>query len=157
MAAEQASRRGGSSKRSAAKSTTKKVTTKKVTSKKAPSKETTSKETTAKKAGTRKSSTAAQRSAPKAEAPRRMSGSQVAEAAVRQLRELTANEVEGVTGLERTEEGWSVHLDVLELRRVPNTTDVLATYEVRVDSRGELDSYRRVHRYVRGTVGEDHG
>jgi hypothetical protein len=159
MAAEQGPRRGSdSSKRSAAKSTTKKSTTKKSTTK-----ETTAQEPGSKKASTPKSASSAgtasrataQRSAPRAEAPRRMSGAQVAEASVRHLTDLTANEVEGVTGLERNDDGWTVQLDVLELRRVPNTTDVLATYEVRVDSQGELESYRRVHRYVRGTVGED--
>ena len=142
--AEQTPRRSSRSKPSAAKSTTKKPVTKKATSR----------ETVATKTGTRKS-TNAQRSAPKAEAPRRMSGSQVAEAAVRQLMSSPPMRLEGVTGLERSEDGWTVHLDVLELRRVPNTTDVLATYEIGLDSRGELESYRRVHRYVRGTVGED--
>jgi hypothetical protein len=44
---------------------------------------------------------------------------------------------------------------VLELRRVPNTTDVLATYEATMDSDGELAGYRRLHRYVRGAAGED--
>ena len=39
---------------------------------------------------------------------------------------------------------------MLELRRIPNTTDVLASYDVEVDSDGELQGYRRVHRYVRG-------
>ena len=69
--------------------------------------------------------------------------------------ELAAKEVEGVTGLERTDDGWRVELDVLELRRVPNTTDVLATYEVLMDSDGDLDGYRRLHRYVRGSASED--
>jgi hypothetical protein len=58
--------------------------------------------------------------------------------------------VEGVTGLQRTDDGWVVEIDVLELRRVPETTDVLASYEVTVDSSGEVEGYRRVHRYVRG-------
>ena len=44
---------------------------------------------------------------------------------------------------------------MLELSRIPNTTDVLATYEVEVDSDGELMEYRRVHRYVRGVPGDD--
>ena len=76
-------------------------------------------------------------------------------AAARQLGQLAAKEVEGVTGLERTDDGWRVELDVLELRRVPNTTDVLAIYEVLMDSDGDLDSYRRLHRYVRGSASED--
>ncbi len=42
---------------------------------------------------------------------------------------------------------------MLELRRIPNTTDVLAIYEVTVDSDGDLEGYRRLHRYVRGRPG----
>ena len=72
--------------------------------------------------------------------------------AARQFAELSSKEVEGVTGLHRTEDGWVVELDVLELRRVPETTDVLAIYEVTLDSSGGMEGYRRVHRYVRGQV-----
>ena len=97
----------------------------------------------------------AQRAAARAEAPQRRSGSQIAGDAVRQLAELTGRQPEGVTGLERTDDGWTVSVDVLELRRVPETTDVLACYEVEIDSGGDLLGYRRVHRYVRGAAGEE--
>ena len=82
-------------------------------------------------------------------------GPEAATAAGRHLIELTRKEVEGVTSLERTDAGWIVHLDVIELRRVPNTTDLLATFEVEVDRNGELQGYRRVHRYVRGVAGDE--
>lgn len=98
----------------------------------------------------RKKSTAA-----KAAPRRRPSGAKVAAEAVRQLAELTGKESEGVVGLERTDDGWSVHVEVLELRRVPSTTDVLAIYEVTLDEQGELDGYQRRSRYVRGAAGED--
>ena len=62
---------------------------------------------------------------------------------------------EGISGLQRTDDGWNVQVEVLELSRVPNTTDVLASYEVEVDGEGELMGYRRVRRYVRGTPGEE--
>jgi hypothetical protein len=68
--------------------------------------------------------------------------------------ELTGKEPEGVIGLERGEEGWKVQVEVLELRRIPNTTDVLAVYEVSVDQDGELEGYTRLRRYVRGTPEE---
>ena len=94
-------------------------------------------------------------SAPRAEAPKRMSGPQVAQTAQRQLLELTGKEPEGVTGLQRGEEGWKVQVEVVEVRRIPNTTDVLATYEVEMSTDGELASYRRLRRYARGVPGED--
>lgn len=93
--------------------------------------------------------------APRAAAPKRMTAAQVAASAARQLLELTGKESEGVTGLERTDDGWTVQVDVVELRRVPNTTDVLASYEVEVDRDGDLVGYLRVRRFVRGSAGED--
>jgi hypothetical protein len=67
---------------------------------------------------------------------------------------LTGKEAEAVVGLEKGDDGWTVLLDVVELRRVPNTTDVLATYEVELDVDGELTGCRRVHRYSRGSTEE---
>src|SRR5687768_1536342 len=99
---------------------------------------------------TKKATSRSSRSAPRAEAPRRLTGTRVAEQAVRQLSELTSKEIEGVTSLQKNDDGWVVELDVLELRRVPMTTDVLATYQVTLDSSGELEGYRRLGRYVRG-------
>jgi|tagenome__1003787_1003787.scaffolds.fasta_scaffold20988077_10 hypothetical protein len=92
---------------------------------------------------------------PRAAPPKRLSGGQVASRAARQLLELTGREAEGVTSLQRTDDGWSVQVELVEVRRIPDTTDVLAVYEVEVDSRGELQGYRRLKRYSRGVAGEE--
>ena len=84
-----------------------------------------------------------------------MSAGEVARTAAEQLAELIGQQVESVTGLERTEDGWKVEAEVLELRRIPSTTDVLATYEILVDSRGDLEGYRRAGRYARGDTRSD--
>lgn len=55
--------------------------------------------------------------------------------------------------MERVEEGWAVAVDVLEVPRVPDTTSLLATYEVRLDHDGALAGYRRTRRYQRGSAG----
>jgi hypothetical protein len=93
--------------------------------------------------------------APRASAPKRPTAIKVAQSAARQLLELTGREAEGVTGLERTDDGWKVIVEVVEVRRIPDTTDVLALYEVAVDEDGDLESYRRLRRYTRGVPGED--
>lgn len=98
----------------------------------------------------RKSSPRKPASAPRAEPARRASGARIASDAARQLAELTDKEVEGVTGLQKEDDGWRVEVELLELRRVPTTTDVLATYEVDMDASGDLQGYRRTRRYVRG-------
>ncbi|MEW2568026.1 gas vesicle protein [Streptomyces sp. NPDC047070] len=67
-----------------------------------------------------------------------------------QLAELTGMEAESVSSFERTDDGWSLEIEVLELVRVPDTMSLLASYEVTLDPRGELTGYRRVRRYERG-------
>jgi hypothetical protein len=100
-------------------------------------------------------SSGARKSAPRAEASRKTSAREVAAKAASELLELTGKDAEGVTGLERTDDGWTVQVEVVEVHRIPNTTDVLALYEVRTDERGELESYRRLRRYARGVPGDD--
>lgn len=61
---------------------------------------------------------------------------------------------EGVSAVGREDDGWCVVVDVLELPRIPDTTSLLASYEVRLDQDGELMEYRRVRRYRRGSADE---
>jgi hypothetical protein len=101
-----------------------------------------------------------QKSAQKGDAPRAQSrptprAGQVAARAAEELLELTGKGVEGVTGLERTDDGWTVQVEVVEVRRIPDTTDVLALYEIDTDRQGALEGYRRIRRYARGAPGED--
>ena len=63
---------------------------------------------------------------------------------------VTNREPEGVTSVEPTEAGWTIGVEVLEDRHIPSSSDVLALYEVEVDSAGTLLSYRRTQRYTRG-------
>ena len=82
----------------------------------------------------------------------RLSAKELSEAALSTVEELTGYSAEAVTGLEWDDELWQVTVDVLELSRVPNTTDVMATYEVQLDEKGTLRGYRRARRFVRGQV-----
>jgi hypothetical protein len=66
-----------------------------------------------------------------------------------QLAALVGREPEAVTSVEHDGDGWRIALEVVELERVPNSTDVLATYEVRLDDDGDLEEYARVRRYSR--------
>ena len=71
-------------------------------------------------------------------------------AAKETITELTGHTAESVTGMEWDGEAWEITVEVLELRRVPNTTDVLATYAVKVNDEGRLLGYKRERRFVRG-------
>jgi hypothetical protein len=71
-----------------------------------------------------------------------------------QIGELTGHDVEGVISVEHNDDGWQVGVEVVESHRIPDSADILATYEVGLDEDAELVSYRRTQRYLRGqTVG----
>jgi len=67
-----------------------------------------------------------------------------------QFVELTGLEAESVSSFARTDDGWSLEIEVLELSRVPDTMSLLASYEVELTAEGDLAGYRRVRRYERG-------
>jgi hypothetical protein len=80
-----------------------------------------------------------------------MNPAKAAQKAMQQLQELTRREVEGVVGIEKQDDGgWTVSVEVVESRRIPDTTDVLAEYTVEVDDEGDLTTYSRKKRYLRG-------
>jgi Gas vesicle synthesis protein GvpO len=85
----------------------------------------------------------------------RLSARELGEAALETVEDLTGYRPEAVTGLEWDGEQWQVTVDVLELERIPNTTDVLATYVVQLDGNGALRGYRRTGRFARGQVAGD--
>ena len=94
-------------------------------------------------------------SAPRAAARPRAKAADVARRAGEQLADLVNRPPGEVTQLERTDDGWSLHIEVLELRRIPDTMDMMALYEVDTDDDGSLEGYRRLRRYVRGVPGEE--
>ncbi|WUB60635.1 gas vesicle protein [Streptomyces sp. NBC_00582] len=67
-----------------------------------------------------------------------------------QLAELTGMDAESVSSFERTEDGWALEVEVMELARVPDTMSLMASYQVELDADGQLTGYRRVRRYERG-------
>jgi|Tabmets5t2r1_1033131.scaffolds.fasta_scaffold00475_13 hypothetical protein len=82
----------------------------------------------------------------------RLSAKELTEAALATIADLTGYEPESVAGLQWDGESWLVTVDVLELARIPNTTDVLASYVVQLDDSGGLLGYKRSRRFVRGQV-----
>ena len=82
------------------------------------------------------------------------SAADVASCAAQQLRDLAGRDVESVTGLQRSDDGWTVEVEVVEARRIPDSADMLALYEVQVDEEAELTGYRRLRRYGRGQTSD---
>lgn len=71
------------------------------------------------------------------------------------LAELTGRRPESVLGLRKEGDCWKVTVEVLELQRVPSSTDLLGSYVVTLGEDGELLGYERTRRYARGAAGED--
>ncbi|MFF4342889.1 gas vesicle protein GvpO [Kitasatospora sp. NPDC001540] len=72
-----------------------------------------------------------------------------------QVQAMTGRSPEGVTAVERTEDGWRVGIEVVESRRIPDSTDILALYRVDLTPDGDLLAYRRDSRYHRGRFPEE--
>ncbi|GAA1566727.1 gas vesicle protein GvpO [Kribbella karoonensis] len=121
-------------------------------------KSTEAKSTAAKSTAARKAPAKAR---PAAAAPSR-DGARLRDVVLRstgELAELIGLQPEGVVAVELDGDGgddrqWRVQVEVVESHRIPETTDILAIYELVAGSNGELLSYRRLSRYVRGRFEE---
>lgn len=74
---------------------------------------------------------------------------EAAHAAAESLADLIDHRVDGTASVSRVEDGWCVGVDVVEVPRIPDTTSLMATYEVQLGADGELRGYRRARRYRR--------
>jgi Gas vesicle synthesis protein GvpO len=87
---------------------------------------------------------------PRRRAREPLPAAQIAQQARQQLSAITELEPETVTSIEQYEDAtWRVTVELLELERIPQSDDVIGTYEVDLDETGQLLSYRRIGRYPR--------
>ena len=75
--------------------------------------------------------------------------------ATKNVVEFTGRELENVVAIERREGDWYVDVEVVESHRIPDSTDILAIYQVCLDRSGDLLSYRRTRRYSRGQLDKE--
>jgi len=86
--------------------------------------------------------------------PNGIDARQAADRAMEYLSEVTGQEPEVVIAVEPDGDDWHVQLELLELARIPDTTDVLGLYQVDLGAGGEPIGHHRTGRYHRGHVGE---
>ena len=79
-----------------------------------------------------------------------VTGLEIARRAKEQLAELTGLKPDTVSGLKKEADGWHVSLEMIEMKRIPDTGDMLGTYGALLDEEGTLIDYRRTRRYLRG-------
>ncbi len=84
--------------------------------------------------------------------PERVSATEALRSAAAQLTELLGRPPESVSSLKPTDAGWVAEVEVLELERVPQTSSVMASYQVVLDPAGRLMSYERGRRYTRAQI-----
>ena len=83
-----------------------------------------------------------------------MNANEVVEKAQQEFVRLGKKPADGVTGLSKTEEGWSVLLEALERKAIPDTMDVLGLYELHLDNEGNLLGLDRKKLRKRGETNE---
>ncbi|MBI5590038.1 MAG: gas vesicle protein [Deltaproteobacteria bacterium] len=60
------------------------------------------------------------------------------------LHELTGLDISSVVGAEKEDEGWLVGVEVVEKRSIPDSMDILALYETRLDEDGNMREFKRL-------------
>jgi hypothetical protein len=86
--------------------------------------------------------------------PQTMNTPEIVLRAKQQLTMLTGLKADTVSSINHDDRGWHVTVDLIELKRIPESSDVLGTYTVLLDEQGNLVSYERIRRYVRSQLFE---
>jgi hypothetical protein len=76
-------------------------------------------------------------------------GLQIAQYVKEQLVELTHIKPDTISAISKDEQGWHIFVEMIEMKRIPEATDMLATYETLSDEEGNLINFRRTRRYLR--------
>jgi len=63
--------------------------------------------------------------------------------AIEQLKSVLALETSSVIAASKREDGWQVTIELIERKSVPDTQDLLGTYDVTLNDEGEMTGYER--------------
>lgn len=78
-----------------------------------------------------------------------MTGMEIARRAKEQLAQLTGLSPDTVSSFAKHQDGWHVTVEFVEMKRIPDSTDMLGTYQALLDDESNLLSYQRTKRYLR--------
>jgi hypothetical protein len=60
------------------------------------------------------------------------------------LHGLTGLDISSIVGAEKEDDGWLVRIEVVEKHSIPDSMDILALYETRLDSEGNMQEFKRL-------------
>ena len=73
-----------------------------------------------------------------------MEPKEIIEQAKKQLADLTGFKEPAGIGLRKEKEGWVATVEIIEKKSIPEGMDVIGTYEVRLDAKGDLLGYEKI-------------
>ncbi len=73
-----------------------------------------------------------------------MEPKEIIENAKKQLADLTGFKEPAGIGLRKEKEGWIATVEIIEKKSIPEGMDVIGTYEVRLDAKGDLLGYEKI-------------
>ncbi|RDI72137.1 gas vesicle protein GvpO, halophile-type [Halopelagius longus] len=68
--------------------------------------------------------------------------------------DLIGRELDGISEIRAEEDGWLVVADLIERPAVPDSQDILGSYELELGPGGAIQGYRRVNRYRRSDTAD---
>lgn len=80
---------------------------------------------------------------------------EVVHGAMKQLGDMTGLAGDNVSNLTKVDGGWHLVVNMIELKRIPPSTDMLASFDVSVDGKGNITNYQRSRRYLRDQILEE--
>ena len=79
---------------------------------------------------------------------------EIQENAVPKIRKLLNKETEGISLIEKTNDGWRVLCDVLDKKSIPETYDILKVFEFMLDKDAKVTSFKLFKKIRRGDIGD---
>ncbi len=80
---------------------------------------------------------------------------ELAKRARQQLSDVTGFQPVAVVGSYKDAEGWHITVDMLEMARLPESTDILGTYAVSLDEEGNMLKFEKKRARLRGESYEE--
>lgn len=73
-----------------------------------------------------------------------MESKEIIEKAKKELADLTGFKEPAGIGLKKEKEGWLVTVEITEKKSIPEGMDIIGTYDIHLDAKGDLLGYEKI-------------